>query len=291
MSAKKGTIGIIGAGTVGSALAILLHRRGYRVIAINSRTRASAEKLAAQVPGSNVVDSYQAVAGSVDLTFITTPDGAIPLVASQITWKPGMNAVHCSGSDSVAVLEPAGKAGAGVAGFHPLQTFAGVTQAIDNIPGSTFAIEAEGELLTFLGTVAEDIGGHWITLKAGDKPAYHTAAVLACNYLVTLVNMAADLWKTFDVPADTAVKALLPLLRGTLHNIETIGLPDCLTGPIARGDTGTLEKHLDTISEKVPSLLTTYRELGRQTIPVAFARGKIDREKAREMETLLTKSL
>ncbi len=286
MSSNIVTIGIIGAGTVGSALAILLQRRGYQVTAINSRTRTSAEKLASQVPGSRVVDSYQAVADAASLTFITTPDGAIPLVASTIAWKPGMNAVHCSGSDSVAVLEPASRGGAGVAGFHPLQTFAGVAQAIENIPGSTFAIEADGELRENLRAMAEDIGGHWITLKAADKPAYHAAAVLACNYLVTLVNMAADLWKTFDVPRETAVTALLPLIKGTLHNIETIGIPNCLTGPIARGDTGTLTKHLNTLAEKAPSLLAAYKELGLQTIPVALEKGKIDPGQAKQMESL-----
>ena len=276
---------------MGSALAILLQRSGYPVRGIFSRTRTSAEKLAAQVPGSRIVDSPQAVAESAHLTFITTPDSAIPQVASQITWKPGMNAVHCSGSDSVAVLETASRAGAGTAGFHPLQTFAGVAQAIENVPGTTFAIEAEGELLKLLAAMAEDIGGRWITLKAEDKPAYHAAAVLACNYLVTLVSMSTDLWKTFDIPRETAVQALLPLIKGTLHNIETIGIPNCLTGPIARGDNGTLEKHLHTLAEKAPSLLAAYRELGLQTIPVALEKGKIGPGQAREMEdTLINES-
>ncbi|MCJ7604715.1 MAG: DUF2520 domain-containing protein, partial [Dehalococcoidales bacterium] len=207
--------------------------------------------------------------------------------AGGIAWQKGHSVVHCSGSDSVAVLESARQSGAGVGGFHPLQTFAGVQQAVENIPGSTFALEAEEPLLSTLKEMAESIGGRWITLKAGDKVAYHAAAVLACNYLVTLVKMSTDLWKTFDVPPDKAVKALLPLIRGTLHNIETVGIPNCLTGPVARGDTGTITKHLETISEKTPSLLPAYRELGLQTIPVALARGKIGREEAREMETIL----
>lgn len=281
------SIGFIGAGTVGSALAILLDRKGYSISGVYSRTRASAEKLASQIDGCRVMDSPQAVADTADITFITTPDGAIGTVVSQITWKPGMNAVHCSGSDSVAVLEPAARAGAGAGGFHPLQTFAGVEKAIDNIPGSTFALEAEGEILETLKHLAEAVGGHWITLKAEDKAAYHAAAVMSCNYLVTLVSLATDLWKTFDVPRDTAIRALLPLIKGTLNNIEAIGIPDCLTGPIARGDTGTLGKHIATISEKAPSLLSAYRELGLQTIPVALEKGKIGHEQARDMERVL----
>jgi len=285
------SIGIIGAGTVGNALAFRLMLAGYPVTAVFSRTPASAEKLAARIPGCRVVNSAQAVTDAADITFITTPDSAIRSVADSITWKPGKNAVHCSGSDSVAILESARQAGAEVGGFHPLQTFAGVEQAIENIPGSTFALEATGELLEKLKNMAEAVGGHWITLTAEDKAAYHAAAVFASNYLVTLVKLATDLWKTFNVPAPTAVQALLPLLRGTLHNIETIGLPDCLTGPIARGDTGTLEKHLYTIKTKQPSLLTVYCEMGRHTIPIALAKGKIDESKAKQMESLFTGSI
>jgi predicted short-subunit dehydrogenase-like oxidoreductase (DUF2520 family) len=106
-----------------------------------------------------------------------------------------------------------------VGGFHPLQTFAGVKQAIENIPGSTFALEAEEPLLATLKDMATALGGRWIRLKAGDKVAYHAAAVFASNYLVTLVKMSTDLWQTFSIPADQATRALLPLIRGTLNAI------------------------------------------------------------------------
>jgi len=126
-----------------------------------------------------------------------------------------------------------------------------------------------------------------VELKASDKVLYHTAAVLACNYMVTLVKLATDLWQTFDVPPSQATQALVPLLRGTLHNIETIGIPQCLTGPIARGDIGTINKHLDALKSTAPHLVSTYRELGRQTIPIALAKGRIDQSKARELEAVL----
>jgi predicted short-subunit dehydrogenase-like oxidoreductase (DUF2520 family) len=111
--------------------------------------------------------------------------------------------------------------------------------------------------------------------------------VFASNYLVTLVKMATDLWKTFTIPTDQATKALLPLLRGTLHNIETIGMPDCLTGPIARGDAGTVSKHLQELHEKAPSLLFPYKELGLQTIPVALAKGTINEKQAEDLALIL----
>jgi predicted short-subunit dehydrogenase-like oxidoreductase (DUF2520 family) len=257
------------------------------VAGTSSRTYASAEKLAGQVAGCRPFKDSQSLADSADLVFITTPDDVIATVATQVKWHRGQGVVHCSGADSTAILEPARKAGADVGGFHPLQTFAGVEQAIANIPGTTFGIEAEAPLLDTLKKMAEDLGGRWIELKAGDKPAYHAAAVMACNYLVTLVKMATDLWQTFAIPPDQATRALLPLMRGTIHNIETIGLPNCLTGPIARGDTGTVKKHLVTLQEKAPALLPPYRELGRQTIPIALAKGKIIEEQAAELEEIL----
>jgi predicted short-subunit dehydrogenase-like oxidoreductase (DUF2520 family) len=277
-------IGFIGAGTVGTALAVLLNGRGYEVAAVSSRSRASAGKLAGLVNGCRVADGAQEVAESAELVFITTPDGAIGQVAAQVDWRPGNSVVHCSGADSTDVLEPASRAGARVGGFHPLQTFAGVERAIENIPGSTFAIEAEEPLLATLREMAAALGGHYIRLKASDKVLYHAAAVIASNYFVTLVKMASDLWQTFSVPADQSIPALLPLIRGTLHNIETIGIPDCLTGPIARGDTGTIQKHLAALREKAPDLLSAYKEIGLQTIPVALAKGKIDRRRAEELE-------
>jgi predicted short-subunit dehydrogenase-like oxidoreductase (DUF2520 family) len=117
---------------------------------------------------------------------------------------------------------------------------------------------------------------------------YHAAAVFACNYLVTLMKMATDLWQTFGVSTPEATRALLPLLRGTLNNLENIGLPNCLTGPIARGDLGTINRHLEALEQSAPALLPTYRDLGLQTIPIALGKGKIDSKRAEEMRQLLT---
>lgn len=279
-------IGFIGAGTVGTALAVLLNRQGYHIVAVASRSRLSAEKLARTVHGCRVLTA-QEVADTADLVFITTPDDIIPSVVSQVKWQASRSVVHCSGADSIDILEPARNSGAIVGGFHPLQTFAGVKQAIENLPGSTFALEAEEPLLAVLKDMAVALKGRWIRLQATDKVAYHAAAVFASNYLITLVKMSTDLWKTFAVPADQATQALLPLIRGTLNNIEKIGIPQCLTGPIARGDTGTVKKHLKALREKAPALLFPYKELGLQTIPIALSKGRIDDKQAMEMEATL----
>lgn len=282
------TLGFIGAGTVGTALARKLSEKGYTVSAVSSRSLTSAQRLAGSVSGARVLGNAQGVADLADSVFITTPDGAIPGVASSVRWRAGQDVLHCSGADSLDVLEPARKSGASVGVFHPLQTFASVDQAITNLAGSTFALEADEPLLGRLRQMATDLGGHGVALKAGDKVLYHAAAVMACNYVVTLVKLAADLWSTFGISQAEATRALLPLLKGTLNNIENVGLPNCLTGPIARGDMGTIRKHLAALEQKAPHLLSTYRELGLQTVPISLAKGRVDPARADEMKLLLT---
>ncbi len=285
------TIGFIGAGITGTALAVRLHQQGYHIVAVSSRTITSAERLAQRIAGCHAHKTAQEVAHQAQLVFITTPDDIIGEVANRVRWHKGQHIVHCSGAHSVDILETARRLGANTGGFHPLQTFASVENAIENLPGSTFAIEAEEPLLTILKEMAATMSCNWVILTADDKVLYHTAAVFACNYLVTLVKLATDLWQDFEVPREKAVQALLPLLRGTLSNIENIGLPNCLTGPIARGDLGTIEKHLEALEKAKPELLNTYKQLGLQTIPIALDKGKLNPEKAKELQILLAKQL
>lgn len=286
---KKPDIGFIGAGITGTALAVRLSGSGYRVIAVSSRTRTSAQRLAEAVSGCQVYDDGQGVADASQLVFVTTPDDVIVPVVAAIRWHSGQSVVHCNGAASTDILEPARSLGAHVGAFHPLQTFASVSHAVDNMPGSTLAIEAEEPLLTILKGMASALEGNWVVLDAGDKVLYHVAAVIACNYLYTLTKLSTDLWQTFGVTTSQATHALLPLLRGTLNNLENVGLPQCLTGPIARGDLGTIGNHLAALEKRAPGLLTTYRELGLQTIPIASAKGTIDEGRAEEMRALLAK--
>ncbi|MFH0914520.1 MAG: DUF2520 domain-containing protein [Chloroflexota bacterium] len=280
-------IGFIGAGTVGTALATRLRSQGYTIAGVASRSPSSAQRLSQAVGGAPVL-TPDGVAAAAELVFLTTPDDVIATVASQVKWHPGSRVVHCSGAASTDILEPARQAGAQVGTFHPLQTFASVREAIDNMPGSTFALEGEEPLLSTLQKLATDLGGTSIVLKSRDKVVYHAAAVMACNYFVTLVKLATDLWQTFGVPREQATQALLPLLRGTLHNIERVGIPNCLTGPIARGDIGTIKKHLEALQELAPEVVSTYRELGLQTVPVSLAKGKIKSERVSELLRVLS---
>ena len=280
-------LGFIGAGTIATALSGSLRAEGYTVAAVASRSFSSSQKLAALVSGCVPFENMQHVADSADILFITTPDDAILEVAGQIEWQTGKSVVHCSGADSSEILRQAKLEGAQTGVFHPLQTFAGAAQAVKSLKDITFSLEAEEPLLTQLKEMAEALGGHWIAINLEDRVLYHASAVMGSNYLVTLVKLATELWDDFGLSREDAVRALLPLIKGTINNIETVGLPACLTGPISRGDSGTVQKHVRDLEKHHPDILKTYCELGLKTIPIALEKGRIDARKAKEIEAVL----
>ena len=279
-------IGFIGAGTVGTALAIRLSRQGYRVIAVHDLKLAAAQRLAEAVKGCRILEKAQDVADTADFVFITTADDFIPQVAAEVGWHTGQTVAHCSGAASTEALAPAREQGARVDCIHPLQTFASVAQAVENLPGSTFAIEAEEPALSVLKEMATALQGNWLELKAEDKALYHASACIACNYFYTLVQIAADLWQNFGASAAEATQAMMPMLRGSLNNLDNVGLPQALTGPIARGDLVTIGKHLAAFEKKAPAVLSLYKELGNWTIPIGLAKGTLSESRAEELRAL-----
>jgi len=283
----KTAIGFIGAGVTGTALACQLWRQGYQVIAASSRSIASAQRLAAKIEGCAACPSPQQVADLADVVFITTPDDIIADIAANLKWRPGQTVIHCSGVHSTDILEPVRKYGAHVCCLHPLQTFAGIEAAIASIPGSTFALEGDEFGLSLARDMATAMQGNIIVLKAGDKVLYHAAAVILSNYLVTLMKTASDLWQSFGIPREEAIKALLPLLKGTVNNIERMGIPGCLTGPIARGDVETIRKHVAALDRDCSDAIDTYRLMGLKTLKIALARGHLSLETAGEIRGLL----
>lgn len=285
---SAGKLGFIGAGAVGTALARRLSALGYAVTAVASRRRASAQALADCIPGCVAYDSAQGVADTANVVFITTTDSAIAAVAASVRWQPGQIVVHTSGAESVAALDAARHQGALTGSLHPLQSFASAADAERKLAGCIYALEGEGEVLTVLQTMAEALGGRWIVLDAEAKALYHASAVLVSNYVVTLMHAAGQLWRAFGYAEAEGHAALLPLLRGTADNIESVGLPQCLTGPIARGDAATVRRHIAALERSAPDLLPIYQTLGLATVEVAKAKDSVDRHAVAELRGLLS---
>jgi predicted short-subunit dehydrogenase-like oxidoreductase (DUF2520 family) len=282
-------LGFVGAGRTGTALARGLAAVGWPVVAVSSRTAAHAEALAACLPGARALPDARGVAAAADVVFLTVPDAAISAVAEAIAWTRGQGVVHASGVESLGPLAAAARQGALVGCFHPLQTFAVVPppDALAPFVGITCALEGDHALLLRLEAMARALGARPQALPPETKLLYHTAAVLASNYLVTLLHLAADLWRTFGVPEREATEALLPLVRGAVDNVAAHGAIEALTGPIARGDATTVEKHLQALAAARPEALATYRALGGATLDLARLRGDLDAEALAALEALL----
>ena len=280
-------LGFIGAGPVGTTFGVCLSSQGYKVVGVADINAAAAEGFAGLVAGCQAFGKSQALADMADIVFITTPDDFISKVSSGLKWRQGQVVLHCSGASTVQALESAKRQGAFVGSIHPCQSFASAEQAIANLPGSTFAIEAEEPVRSILTAMARALKGDIVYLTSEDKTLYHAAAAMACNYFVTIEKLATDLWKNFGkTPAD-GIKAYMPLLKGTLANIENAGFPNCLTGPIARGDVATIRRHLSALERSAPQLLPLYTQLGLCTIPIGRAKGSLSAEKAAELTALL----
>ena len=281
--AHRPRLGFIGLGIVGTALARGLADAGFEVAAVSSRNQEHVARAIASVPGARSAKEPQGVVDTADTIFLTVSDDAVRDVAESLRWQSGKRAVHCSGTSSIDLLDGPREQGAAVGAFHPLQTLASLEQAKKNLPGSAFVIEAsDKDLEASLCSMARALGGQPLVLH-GDKALYHASAVIACNYLVTLLDAAAGLWAHLGLTKEEGLRALLPLVRGTIENLETVGLSQALTGPIARGDVGTIERNLNALSELAPNLVPLYNELARRTIPIARAKGTLSEAAAKRL--------
>lgn len=266
---ERPSIAFIGAGRVAGVLAPAFVETGYAVVAAASRSPGSAERVASLVPGCRAV-SAQDAAHAAEVVFITTSDGAVADVAASVAWRAGQGVVHCSGALTCGPLAPARAAGASVGSWHPFQTFGGET----TLAGVTFGIEAEGGLLAFLERLALGVGGHPLRVPAEARALYHAASVLSCGYLTTLLGEARTLWTRAGLPPEQAFQAIAHIARTTVANVERFGAGTALTGPTSRGDTGTVQLHLDAVRNVAPELLPLYREICLRSVELAREAGR-----------------
>jgi predicted short-subunit dehydrogenase-like oxidoreductase (DUF2520 family) len=284
-------IAIIGAGVLGTSFGVLVRRAGHEVVAVSSRTLKSARAAARTIGGAPVVGDAGLAAMGADLVLLAVPDRAIPTVAIQVAaggaLRRGAVVAHCSGAFPAGVLAGVRAAGGWAGSIHPLQSFADVETAVQTLPGSFFFLEGSPEAVDVLRGLVLSMDGQPVPLDSAQKALYHAAASAASNFLVTLVDYAACLMVKAGVPPDVAMPALLPLVAGTLENLKKVGIPAALTGPIARGDVGTVRGHLKALQAAPGDLVRLYVALARKTVEVAVRKGQIDREASDALLALL----
>ena len=255
---------VVGAGRVGTAVAVALRTAGHDIVAVSGGA-ATAPRAARHLPGVPVLGSVEA-AGRASVVIVAVPDDALCAVVNDLAagggFREGGWAVHVSGAAGLATLDPAAAAGAHRLAVHPLQTFPTVEDAVQRLRGAAMAVtsdDPEGE--AFGMSLARDMGGVPFRLDDAARPLYHAAAVFASNYLVTVSAVAADLFSAAGI-ADPAA-AMAPLQRATLENIERLGPGAALTGPAVRGDVTTIERNLTALRSARPDTVTPYVALCR----------------------------
>src|SRR5882672_996074 len=286
MNAKKLRIGIIGAGRVGTGLALCFARAGRKVVAVTSRSAASAKALARRVRSARAVSSAQEVADLANIVFLTVPDDAISAVASGIRWRKESACVHCSGAGDLDLLAKAASDGAQTGGFHPLRMFGEPGKSFE-LRGCAVAIAGPGPLAKELARLARALGARPLALPEGGRALYHIGANFSGAFVVALIAETVALWKKLGIPEKEAMGALLPLLHGSADNVEKLGLAGALGSVVARGDVGVIRAHLDALGASAPGSLDLYRLLSLRTVPLALAKGTLSPATAREIEALL----
>jgi predicted short-subunit dehydrogenase-like oxidoreductase (DUF2520 family) len=265
---QKPTIAIIGPGRAGSALGRALHTAGYNIAAIGGRNPDNVRNLAEEL-GARACQSPATTIDMADLTIVAVPDDVILPLATDMVESlcsaAGHAAVHLSGAQDRSALRPLAQQGSVRTGvFHPLQTFRRGPEAVGNVAGTYFGIDADQPLRDQLTQMARDLHGHPFDLTGVDLALYHAAAVFAANYPITLLAEAIALAADAGLDPETARMGMTTLLAGAVNNLRDLAPADAITGPAVRGDEGTIQRHLEALKAD-PELRRLYQLLADRT--------------------------
>ncbi|MCH7761193.1 DUF2520 domain-containing protein [candidate division TA06 bacterium] len=311
-SADKKKVAIIGAGRVGTALGLALKEKGYPIVGVASRTLQSARrgarllkkradmKVRPYIQSPLFTTKVSEAVRDAQIVFITTPEREIKKVVKELALgKRNLRetlVIHTSGALGVEVLNPLKKVGMPLLlAMHPIQTFSNQRSAISNqqLKGCYFGLEGEGKAVRLGKKIVKDLGGIPIVIPKESRVLYHTSASIASNYLVTLIDLALRAYEEIGIPQKKGFKMLLPLIQGTLENIEILGIPGALTGPIERGEVEILSRQLNALKKVGASRhggsvsLPLFIELGRRTLKLTKLKGGLSSKAEREIGRLL----
>ncbi len=283
-------VGVISAGRVGSVLGAAQARTGHVVVGASAVSQASRNRAEELLPGVPIDDPTE-VAGRADLVLLAVPDdeleGLVKGLVATDSLRAGQIIVHTSGAQGVKVLEPAAQLGALTLALHPVMTFTGRSEDLQRMSAACVGVTAADgdEVAWSVGeALVVEMDAEPIRVPEAVRPLYHAALAHGANHLITLVRDAADLLTNAGVA--NAERLLGPLLSAALDNALRHG-DRALTGPVARGDTGTLRKHLDVLAAQASETLPSYRVLARRTAERAERSGLLKPDAANDVRTTL----
>lgn len=277
-------VGVVGAGRVGAVLGAALAAAGHPVVAASGVSDESRDRAEVLLPGVPLLEPPEVISRA-DLVLMAVPDDALSdLVAGCATtgaFKAGQLVAHVSGRYGTSVLGPAVDKGALPLALHPVMTFTGTTVDLARLAGCSFGVSAPGPLRPVAEALVVEMGGEPVWVPDENRVLYHAALAHGANHLVTLVAESADLLARAGV--ENPGRVLGPLLGAALDNALRSG-DGALTGPVARGDAGTVAAHLAEIAAVSSESLAAYVALARLTADRALAAGRLS---PRDAEALL----
>jgi len=274
------SVGVVGAGRVGVVLAAALAQAGHKVVAVSAVSDASRRRVDELLPGTPVLAPPQVLAAA-ELALLTVPDDVLPGLVEGLAAAgdiaPGQLLVHTSGRYGVAVLDPATRAGALPLALHPAMTFTGRREDLARLVGACFGVTAPEPLRPIAEALVVEMGSDPQWVEEELRPLYHAALAAGSNHLATLVNESVDLLRRCGV--EEPERLLAPLLGASLDNALRAG-DAALTGPVARGDAGTVAAHINVLREVSPDTAAAYIAMARLTADRALAAGLLKPEAA-----------
>jgi predicted short-subunit dehydrogenase-like oxidoreductase (DUF2520 family) len=280
-------VGIVGTGRVGAVLGAALLRAGHRLVAVSAVSEQSRARAAALLPGIPIT-SVEEVVSTSELVLLTVPDDELqPLVAGLSatgSWQAGQLVVHTSGRHGAAIFEVA--AGHHILGLalHPVMTFTGTAMDLVRLSDCCFGITAAQPLRAVAEALVLEMGAEPVWIEEQDRPTYHAGLAHGANHLVTLVAQALEVVGSAGVQDPKRLVA--PLLQAALDNALRLG-DGALTGPVARGDAGTVAVHLAQLDAQSPDIRPTYVALARATAERALASGRLSAAAAEPLLEIL----
>ena len=285
-------IGIIGCGRVGASIGAAWRQAGHAIIGVSATSTASLERAEDMLPGVPVLDP-DAITERAELVLIAVPDDEIaPLVTGLADLghiHAGQILVHCSGRYGTDVLEAGTRLGALPIALHPSLTFTGTEVDLSRLRQATIAVTAPAPIRPVGEALVVELGAEPIDIAEADRPLYHAAITHASNHSITILAEAMELLAEAGVADPSAV--LHALVDASVANTMQNG-PKALTGPISRGDVGTIEAHLAALSEfslsrSNPAVRNSYIALARSTAAKALAMGRITEAQAQQILSAL----
>lgn len=266
-------IGFVGAGKVATAFGRYLHIHDVDISGYFDRHPEKVDHACRGTDSLAYSDAGQAADGS-DILLITTQDDKIGDACDDLCRREKITARHLvghmSGVHSSQVLKSAGDKGAAIFSLHPLQAFADEQMALRDLPNTYFSLESEDERAAAVEKILRTTGNPFFRISPEKKALYHLSACILSNYLVTVMDSGLTALEHSGIDPQEGYQAMQPLIRGTLANIAKSGTAKALTGPIARGDAGTIRQHLDALEmHHLDTIQSFYKSMGRKTLDLA----------------------